>query len=166
MNNELWLDISEYENLYQVSNCGRIKSLNYRRTGKEQILKQATNKDGYKFVSLRKNGKGKTFTVHRLVAKAFIPSIENKVEINHIDCDKTNNCVSNLEWCTHKENTDYRDLKNPKTWISNKHLTKEEVDMIKREKQAGKNYKKIWEQFSDKISLSGFEKVWYGQNWN
>lgn len=166
MNNELWLDISGYENLYQVSNHGRIKSLNYRRTGKEQILKQATNKDGYKFVSLRKNGKGKTFTVHRLVAKAFIPIIENKVEINHIDCNKTNNCVSNLEWCTHKENTDYRDLKNPKTWISNKHLTKEEVDMIKREKQAGKNYKKIWEQFSDKISLSGFEKVWYGQNWN
>ena len=166
MNNELWLDIPEYKNLYQVSNYGRIKSLNYRRTGKEHILKQTTNNYGYKLVMLYKDGKGKMLSVHRIVAKTFIPNKNDKPEINHIDCNPANNSVDNLEWCTHRENTDYRELKNPKTWISNQHLTKKEVDIIKKEKQAGKNYKKIWEQFSDKISLSGFEKVWYGQNWN
>ena len=58
MNDELWLDIPEYKNLYQVSNYGRIKSLNYRRTGKEHILKQTTNNYGYKLVMLYKDGKG------------------------------------------------------------------------------------------------------------
>ena len=103
---EIWKSIKDYEN-YQVSNLGRVKSLNYGRTGKEQILKPAKDKDGYLYVGLCKNGKTKLFKIHRLVAQAFIPNIENKPCINHIDCDRQNNCVDNIEWCTIQENNIY-----------------------------------------------------------
>ena len=164
MKDEIWKDIVDYENLYQISNYGNVKSLNYRRIGKEHLLKQTTNNDGYKLIMLYKNGRGKMFSIHRLVAQTFIPNVLNKKEINHIDRDKTNNCANNLEWCTHKENTDYRDLTNKPT--GNSRLTREEAETIKREKESGKNYKKVWGIYSNKISLSGFEKIWYSINWN
>lgn len=104
---EEWKPISGYEDLYQVSNFGRVKSLNYNHTNQEQILKQATNKDGYKVVCLYKDGKGKTFQVHRLVAMAFITNPNNYAEVNHKDECKTNNHISNLEWCDCKYNCNY-----------------------------------------------------------
>ena len=107
MSKEVWRDIEGYEGKYQVSNKGRVKSLNYHRSGKEVILKQCKSKDGYLKVCLFKNGKETTFSVHRIVALAFINNYNNCPEINHKDEDKTNNCVENLEWCDRKYNVNY-----------------------------------------------------------
>ena len=99
----------DYRGLYKISNDGRIKSLNYRRTGKEKILKNKIDKDGYEFVCLSKNGNNKYLKVHRLVAFLFLENNDkvNKTQINHKDENKSNNNVENLEWCTCKYNNDY-----------------------------------------------------------
>lgn len=107
MEQEIWKDIAGYEGKYQVSSFGRVKSLNYRRTGREQILETHKNTYGYLMVSLWKNGKCKQSLVHRLVASAFIPNPDNLPEINHKDENKENNRVDNLEWVLHKDNTRY-----------------------------------------------------------
>ena len=106
LNNEVWRNIDEYDN-YQVSNLGRVKSLNYNHTGKEKILKPAKSRNGYLAVCLCKNGKCKQFKIHRLVAKAFIPNPNNLPECNHRNEIKTENCVDNLEWCSKQYNINY-----------------------------------------------------------
>ena len=105
---EIWKDIEGFEGLYQVSNLGRVKSLNYNHTKKEKILKLQLHGTGYLLVVLYKESKGKIYQVHRLVVQAFIPNLENKPQVNHKDEDKTNNKVENLEWTTRKENCNYR----------------------------------------------------------
>ena len=104
--NEIWKTIDGYEG-YEVSNYGRVKSLGNDKTRKEKILKPATTKDGYQIVCFCKNCKSKWFSVHRLVAMAFIPNPNNLPQVNHIDEVKTNNHVSNLEWCDRKYNINY-----------------------------------------------------------
>lgn len=104
---EVWKDIEDFEGMYQISNLGRVKSLNYRHTKRERILQQRLNRYGYCHVNLYKNGKHYTFLVHRLVATAYIPNPNEKPQVNHLDECKTNNCVGNLEWMTHKENVNY-----------------------------------------------------------
>ena len=99
---ELWRDIENYEGLYKVSNFGRVKSFHF---GREKLLKAGVSNTGYVNVSLTKNKTKKNFNVHVLVAKAFIPNPDGKREVNHIDGDKLNNCVDNLEWVTGSENT-------------------------------------------------------------
>ena len=101
---EMWKDIQGYEGRYQISNCGRVKSLNYHREHREVVLASKKTKDGYAVVGLSNGINRKFFPVHRLVAMAFIPPF-NGEQVNHIDADKTNNHVENLEWCTAKENT-------------------------------------------------------------
>lgn len=107
---EIWKDIVGFSGLYKVSNLGRIKSVDKKVNNngglqhrEERILKTRLNRHGYLQVVLSKN-KSYTKTIHRMVAEAFIPNIKNKPQINHIDGDKTNNCVSNLEWATRQEN--------------------------------------------------------------
>lgn len=109
---EEFRDIPGYEGMYEVSNLGRV-----RRNGK--ILKPSKNRTdgGYLQVVLYKNGTSKTFTIHRLVAYAFIPNPQNLPQINHKDEDKTNNAVDNLEWCDHKYNINYG-TRNKKAAIS------------------------------------------------
>ena len=102
---EEWRKIPGYEN-YEVSNTGRVVNNNFNRKG---IRKEMTYKKsrGYPAVSLFRNGKGKDITVHRLVAQAFIPNPDNLREVNHIDGNKVNNNVDNLEWCTREENMEH-----------------------------------------------------------
>ena len=108
MKNEIWKDIAGYEGWYQVSNMGRVRSLD-RITSKNRLIKGEIRKlsvtqHGYLNVSLNKNGVSKTYSVHKLVATAFLENPENKPCIDHIDTCKTNNKVENLRWVTHREN--------------------------------------------------------------
>ncbi len=111
MTTEEWRDINGYEGRYQVSNKGRVKSLpRYvnNHTGKllvkEKFITLSKTPKGYLHCYLSKGSRDKCFLVHRLVADAFIPNPDNKPQVNHIDCNKENNTVENLEWCTNGEN--------------------------------------------------------------
>ncbi len=97
---ENWKDIKNYENLYKISNFGRIKREN-------KILHPSLNGAKYYVIQLSKNGKVKMFFIHRLVADAFLPNPFNLPCVNHKDENTTNNSVENLEWCTYKYNTNY-----------------------------------------------------------
>ena len=97
-------DIPGYEGLYAVTSCGKVWS--YR---KKKFLKPCQVGRGYLQVSLSVNGVVKQFTVHRLVAEAYIPNPDNLSEINHKDENKTNNCINNLEWCNRRYNLIYGD---------------------------------------------------------
>lgn len=106
-NIEIWKDIKDFEGLYQVSNLGRVRSLD-RPYHKGKILTPAFDgKKNYLFVGLHKNKVVKQKNVHRLVAETFIDNPNNYPCINHIDENKTNNHVENLEWCTIKYNSNY-----------------------------------------------------------
>ena len=107
MSKEIWKDIKEYEGLYQVSNLGRVKSLPkiQGRTLNKEIILKPRKKNGYYQRALSKNKISKRFLVSRLVAIAFIPNPKNKQTVNHIDGNKLNNNIKNLEWNTRSENT-------------------------------------------------------------
>lgn len=115
---EVWKPIKEFEGLYDISNLGRVRSvdrdISVERYGKihtchynQRILKQYKNTGGYYIVELHKQDGGYQPRVHRLVAEAFIPNPNNYPCINHKDECKTNNKVDNLEWCTYKYNNNY-----------------------------------------------------------
>ena len=105
---ERWKDVDGYDGMYQVSDLGRVRSKKY---GRWKVIKQTKDKCGYLRIKLWKNRKEKTVNIHRLVANAFIPNdnILNN-EINHINEDKTDNKVSNLEWCDRQYNMNYNDF--------------------------------------------------------
>ena len=95
-------DIKGYEGIYGITSCGRVWS--YRR---KRSLEPGTNRYGYLYVNLHKDGKAKSYVIHRLVAEAYIPNSENLPQVNHKDENKANNCLQNLEWCDCKYNNNY-----------------------------------------------------------
>lgn len=123
MEQEQWKPIEGTDGDYQVSNLGRVRSMKQYYGIIGRIMPQTIQRSGYHYVTLHVNNKPTCRRVHRLVAKAFIPNPDNLPEINHIDGNKDNNQVSNLEWCTHSHNVKHSfdtGLKKPH------HLTDEE----------------------------------------
>ena len=104
---EIWKDIEGYEGMYQISNKGNIRSLNYNHTHKIKKLSQETTDRGYKRIVLRYKRTAQHFLIHRLVANTFIPNPYNKQEVNHKNGIKTDNSVDNLEWVSCKENVNH-----------------------------------------------------------
>lgn len=141
---EEWKTIEGFENCYEISNLGRVKSLQRKakkRNGQEiiiweKILKPHKDTKGYLQVELKKEFKRKICVIHRLVAKAFIPNPKNKPQVNHINGIKTDNRVENLEWCSGSENVKHA-IKNNLTHFNcgedhpNSKLTNEEALFIK-----------------------------------
>ena len=108
---KIWKDIEGYEGLYQVSNMGRVRSLDrinaLGRRLKGRVLADKHNNRGYHTIALWRDGDIEYKFIHRLVAKAFLDNPDNLPEVNHKDENKENNAVSNLEWCTRKYNNNY-----------------------------------------------------------
>ena len=107
----MWLPIKGYEGIYEVSNDGQVKSLERETwygygymTHKERILKATPGKSGYVILTLSYNGARKKQLLHRILAETFIPNPKGLPHVNHIDGNKSNNSLDNLEWCTHSEN--------------------------------------------------------------
>lgn len=113
--NEEWKPIEGYEGLYEVSNLGRVRSVERmvcgkgkcQRVWKSRVLKPRSNTTGYQQVSLTKDGKATIYLLHRLVAIAFIPNPYNLAIVNHKDENPLNNNADNLEWCTQLYNVNY-----------------------------------------------------------
>ena len=139
---EIWKDISGYENIYQVSNLGRIKRLGVKDSRgnlrKEKVLiLPHDGRDGYLRCILCKDGVRNHVRVHRIVAEAFIPNPYDLSTVNHLDGNKQNNFVDNLEWTTDAENTRHafkNGLAHPKRGIDNPSakLSIEDVNYIRK----------------------------------
>lgn len=135
---EIWRDICGYEELYQVSNKGRVRS---KHAGDWRLLKSRTGKKHYPTVTLCKNHVQKSYSVHSLVAKTFLPNLENLPVVDHLDTNRQNNDVENLEWVTYGENISrswrngHRDGNNSGIKNGRAKLTEEQVSYIR------KNYK-------------------------
>lgn len=154
----IWRDIEGYEGVYQVSNLGQVKNLNYNHTNKERIKKLSKDKDGYLFVGLYKNKRNSNYRVHRLVAQAFINNINKKPCVDHINTIKQDNHVWNLRWVTNKENTN-----NPITLkrIRERECTEETRQKIREINSGESNYwygKHLSEEHKNKISKGGIGK--------
>ncbi|HQW19024.1 MAG TPA: NUMOD4 domain-containing protein [Bacteroidia bacterium] len=114
INGEEWRDVVGHEGLYKISNCGRIKRCDIIKLSKKGVyytsvgkMLKSTNMQGYRVTFLTKGSTCVCKRIARLVAEAFIPNPERKPQVNHIDMNRSNNHVSNLEWCTSKENINH-----------------------------------------------------------
>lgn len=189
---EIWRPIKNYEGLYEISNFGNVKSLErysdtknkygyMKRSVKEKILNPSISSKGYMKVTLS-NDKNKIFSVHRLVAQAFLPNPDNLPQVNHIDGNKQNNKVDNLEWCTNKENQEHaikNGLKNIEKITKrivefnkiNKITPYKAIEKTKNKcKQYDKNgnFLKLWESLSEasktlKINVSNISECCNGK---
>jgi hypothetical protein len=147
---EVWKDIKDFEGLYQISNLGRVKSLEREyefgvpkaiKKLNEKIFNVSLNSNGYPTIRLSKNNKGKTISVHRLVAEAFINNEDNLECVDHINSDRTDNRVDNLRWCSKQENNRFINRKK-------KHHTSNKV---------GVHYYKATNKYRAKIVIDGKE---------
>lgn len=184
---EKWKPIEGYDRLYEVSSHGRVKSVP-RNTGNQfskGVLKKVhLNKYGYPVTTLVNKDKGKLFTIHRLVAIAFIPNPGNKPQVSHLDGNKQNNIVSNLEWCDAFENQLHR-FKSLGHVAPNRLLSKDEVFNILSQKgkgwrkdlsiklgvseacikavRSGRNYKNWYDEYMDGVINRRTNRVWMGK---
>lgn len=141
--NEIWKDIEGFKGIYQISNMGRIKSIertiirqSKKHHIKPRIISQSLDKNGYLRSSLTKDGYTNSYSVHRLVALTFICNPDNKPQVNHIDECKTNNTVDNLEWMTCYENNNYgtRNDRIKKTFIENDSMKNRKMNITHKRK--------------------------------
>ena len=174
---EIWRDIVNFEGLYQVSNMGRVRSLSYTsqpagthtaRKVKGRVLR-GVNRKGYLRYHLRKDNKGYYPSGHRLVAIAFVTGRTNLRNcVNHLDGDRANNQVNNLEWCTPKENSLHRFRDGGKEKKLHENLTKEQIErMFELYKIKGNGADKIAKLLNitrrEVCSVLRSEQIGYGQ---
>lgn len=181
---EIWKDVPNYEENYQASTMGRIKSKDryiYNKYNKSntfypgKILKLNQKRHGYLSVDLAKNGKTKTMQVHRIIANTFIPNPENKPQINHINAIKTDNRVQNLEWVTAEENREHAKENNLYVGPNRKKVRCRQLNIIfESSYEAGEyinknkfQYSKQTKNIATKIRAcaNGYQKTAYGYTW-
>lgn len=177
VNSERWLDLKDlknevwkplivlkkgivydYNNLYEASNYGRIKSLGiyHGKTNnffnKPHILKSKNNNDGYLMYTLANHGKINYVTAHRIIASTFLNKNNNKTQVNHKDGNKYNNRIDNLEWCTPSENVKHafdnglkiaKVVGMPKEKNPNAKYTQKQIDDIRNKRKKGYTLKKL-----------------------
>jgi hypothetical protein len=179
---EEWKNIIGFDTQYEISNFGRVRSKNRyvnitekkQRFYKSKILKQTTQRNGYKCIGLHLNKYVKIFLIHRLVADMFILNKEKKTQINHIDGNKNNNNVSNLEWCTCSENNLHR-TRTLRYNICEAHhnakLTQKQVDYIREIKKIADENKirnwgcgKLAKEFN--VSYGAISRIVNNRRWN
>lgn len=176
---EIWRDVPDYVGLYQVSNLGRVKSLDRDlkggagskgiRTYKGKVLNQENMKAGYRGIRLWVNGKSKRYSAHQLVALAFIPNPDDKRTVNHINGCKTDNNVCNLEWHTYSENLihafDTNLKSNPKgsncSWSKLTEADVRQIKLLLNQKVKGVD---IAKQFN--TTSSNIYAIKNGKSWN
>lgn len=155
---EIWKPVKGYEGIYEISNLGNVRNLTT-----DTFKKSSKRIDGYYVVTLYKEGKQNTFLLHRLVGIAFIANKENKPQINHIDNNKANNNVSNLEWVTNSENQKHSYKNGKKPTINNK-LNEQQVINIFQEYKKGKtSYKRLSIKY--KVGKTTIENIIKRHNW-
>lgn len=176
---EEWRDITGYEGIYMVSNFGRVKSLEReirfgiagKRIDPEKIKTVLKTKKGYNKIGMCNNGTQRQEFVHRLVALAFIPNPEGKPTVNHIDGNKDNNCLENLEWSTYLENNrhaiDTKLRSRPSGLRGSEHkkaiLTESDVIDIRKMRENGERLSDIANTYS--VSTSAISSIVHGRNW-
>ena len=173
---EQWKEVSGYEGYYEVSNLGRVRTIERIVQGKLApmrmkpiYLKCGLNSNGYPAVEFCKNGKQKKYSVHRLVAEAFIPKIEGKNLINHKNGIKTDNRVENLEWCTSQENIRHAFDSGLKVGVNGERhgqskLTVTQVHELRSMIESGLSQRKIAKHFG--ITQAAVSLINKGKNWN
>lgn len=165
--NEMWKPIKGYEGYYEVSNLGRIRSLDHvdkmGRFYKGQIRSNQNSSNGYKQVCLSKDGEKRIARVHRLVAEAFVDNPNSLTEINHIDEDKANNVASNLEWCTRAYNNGYGSKPKRGEQHPMRKLSALQVAEIRKRREQGDLLKHIASDYG--ISISHACALTTGRYW-
>lgn len=158
---EIWKPVKGYEGLYEVSNLGRVKRL--RKNGNHCILKPWNKRRAYVFVTLSKDGKANNVRLHRLVAAYFVPNPENKKQVNHIDCDPSNNAASNLEWCTRAENVKHAVDNRRLGYVSKRVLDFEKAQEIRKLSAAGIPQVEIAEAYN--VTRNHVSSIINGRRW-
>ncbi len=170
---EIWKDIQGYEGLYQVSNLGNVRSLNWRKTSTVRNLYLKPHNRGYLQVELAKNGKTRMFTVHRLVALHFVDGYHKDYVVNHKDENKTNNRSDNLEWVSFNGNVVFSVKKDSKGRCSSRWKNTTPVQQLTENGEIVKTWDsprdvKVSLGYSDwsiKQCCEGVRKMAYGYKW-